>query len=245
MPYASLGDLQLYYEEFGRGETVLFLHSHFSRGLLAFGAQIQPFQGQYRCLFPDLRGHGRTICSDLTWDSRRAADDLPAFLDALGVDHAHIVGYSFGCSVGLYFAAKYPQRVLSLCCIGASNEPVPDGSEEFLPERLIAAGDWDTIETMNARHFDAHQGNWQEYLRQTVRDWRTHPSLTEEEWRAVCCPVFFINGEHDPFGNVRALQAKCPHAQVYEVPGGSHRPHFAMDQAKEINETILAFLSVH
>lgn len=48
MPYVSLKDLKLYYEELGRGETVLFLHSHFSRGILAFGAQIQPFQGKYR-----------------------------------------------------------------------------------------------------------------------------------------------------------------------------------------------------
>ena len=56
MPYVSLKDLKLYYEELGRGETVLFLHSHFSRGILAFGAQIQPFQGKYRCIIPDFRG---------------------------------------------------------------------------------------------------------------------------------------------------------------------------------------------
>jgi len=50
MPYAKLNDLNMFYEEFGRGETVLFLHSHFSRGLLAFSGQILPFSGRYRCL---------------------------------------------------------------------------------------------------------------------------------------------------------------------------------------------------
>ena len=73
MPYAELNGLNLYYEEFGRGETVLFLHSHFSRGLLAFSGQILPFSGKYRCLFPDFRGHGRSICDDLTWNSRSVA----------------------------------------------------------------------------------------------------------------------------------------------------------------------------
>ena len=34
MPYIKLNDLNMFYEEFGKGETVLFLHSHFSRGLL-------------------------------------------------------------------------------------------------------------------------------------------------------------------------------------------------------------------
>ena len=59
MPYAQVQDLKLYYEEFGVGEPILFLHSHFSRGLLAFSSQILPFQGKYRCIFPDFRGHGR------------------------------------------------------------------------------------------------------------------------------------------------------------------------------------------
>lgn len=243
MPYAVLGDLQLFYEDMGRGETVLFLHSHFSRGLLAFGAQIQPFQGHYRCLFPDLRGHGRTICTDLTWDSRRIADDMPAFLDSLGIERAHLVCYSFGCNVGMYMAAKYPQRVRSLVCIGASSQPVPEGSEDYLPENLLASNDTDTIETMKTRHFDAHKGNWQEYFRQTVQDWRAHPSLTEQEWSALRCPALFISGENDPFSNPDALQEKCPHAQVHKVIGGSHRPHFVMEQAKEMNALILDFLA--
>ena len=83
MPYAELNGLNLYYEEFGRGETVLFLHSHFSRGLLAFSGQILPFSGRYRCLFPDFRGHGRTTCDDLNWNSRMVADDMAMFLDKL------------------------------------------------------------------------------------------------------------------------------------------------------------------
>ena len=110
MPYAKLNDLNLYYEEFGRGETVLFLHSHFSRGLLAFSGQIIPFSGKYRCLFPDFRGHGRTLCDDLTWNSRMVADDMAMFLDKLGVHQAHIIGYSCGAYVGCYMAAKYPHK---------------------------------------------------------------------------------------------------------------------------------------
>ena len=56
MPYIKINDLDVFYEEFGRGEPLLFHHSHFSRGLLAFSAQILPFSGSYRCLFPDFRG---------------------------------------------------------------------------------------------------------------------------------------------------------------------------------------------
>lgn len=243
MPYIEVNDLQLYYEELGRGEPILFLHSHFSRGILAFGAQIQPFQGQYRCIFPDFRGHGRTICEDLTWDSRRIAEDMVVFLDKLGIESAHLIGYSMGTYVGMYMASNYPERVQSFVSIGGGVAPVPDGSEDFLPESLLARNDINFIEDLKTRHFDAHRGNWQEYLRQTVADWRNHPNMTEEEWKAITCPVLFINGEHDPFGSCTELQKKCPHAVAYEVKASGHRPHFVMEQGKEINELILKFLT--
>lgn len=118
MPYIKLNDLELFYEEFGRGETILFLHSHFSRGLLAFSAQILPFSGSYRCLFPDFRGHGRTRCGSLAWNSRMIADDMAGFLDALGIPSAHLFGYSCGAYVGCYMAAKYPEKVKSLVTVG-------------------------------------------------------------------------------------------------------------------------------
>lgn len=242
MPYATFKDLKLYYEDLGRGEPILFLHSGFSRGILAFGAQIQPFQGKYRCLFPDFRGHGRTICEDLTWDTRRIADDMIDFMDVLGIEHAHLFAYSMGASVGMYMASKYPERVCSLLAIGASSEPVPDGAEDFLPENLIARNDVDTIEDMKVRHREAHKGDWKIYMRQTVADWLNHPNLSDEEWAAIKCPVLFIKGEHDIFSSNTELKKKCPHAVTYEVPGGSHRPHFVMEQGKEINRLVLEFL---
>lgn len=242
MPYIQLNDLNLYYEELGIGEPVLFLHSHFSRGILAFGAQIQPFQGKYRCLFPDFRGHGRTICKDLTWNSRRIADDMAAFLDALGIHRAHLVGYSCGAYVGLYLAAKYPEKVRSLVTIGGGAYPRPQGAEDFLPENLLARQEETVIRETEARHMDAHRGDWRTFLEQTVADWKTHPNLTEEEWRNITCPALFINGENDPFGTCGELKEKVPQAQTYEVKGGSHRPHFVMEQGREINARILGFI---
>uniref|UniRef100_UPI0040578003 alpha/beta fold hydrolase n=1 Tax=Acetatifactor sp. TaxID=1872090 RepID=UPI0040578003 len=242
MPYVSFKDLKLYYEDLGRGEPVLFLHSGFSRGILAFGAQIQPFQGKYRCIFPDFRGHGRTICEDLTWDTRRIADDMIEFMDVLEIKRVHLFAYSMGASVGMYMSSKYPERVCSLVAIGASSEPVPDGAEDFLPENLIAKNDIATIEDMKVRHYEAHRGDWQTYMRQTVADWLNHPKLSKEEWAAIKCPVLFIKGEQDIFSSNTELKKKCPHAVTHEVPGGGHRPHFVMEQGKEINKLVLDFL---
>lgn len=94
---------------------------------------------------------------------------------------------------------------------------------------------------MKVRHYDAHQGKWQTCLRTTVADWKTHPDLSDKEWTSIKCPTFFINGEHDPFGTCAELQAKVPHAQIYEVKGGGHRPHFVGEQAEQLNTMILDF----
>lgn len=242
MPYIRLDDVNMFYEEFGKGETVLFLHSHFSRGLLAFSGQILPFSAHYRCLFPDFRGHGRTMCENLDWNSRLLADDMARFLDALEIKNAHLIGYSCGAYVGCYMAAKYPEKVRSLITIGGGSYPRADGAESFLPENLISGNDADFIEDMKLRHFEAHRGDWKTYLRRTVADWQAHPNLTAEEWNQIQCPCFFINGENDPFGTCAELQEKVPAARIYVVKGGGHHPHFVGEQIHEINTRMLEFL---
>lgn len=238
MSYTRLNDLELYYEEYGKGETVLFLHSHFSRGVVAFNGQINAFSVRYRCLFPDFRGHGKSKCESLEWNSRMIADDMANFIDALKLKSVHLVGYSCGAYVGCYLAAKYPDRVKSLTTIGGGAYPRPDGATDYLPENVTAS----FAEEMNVRHFEAHSGDWRTYLRMTVADWQTHPSLTDEEWNNIKCPVLFINGENDPFGTCEELKEKVLHSQTYEVKNGGHRPHFVTEQADEVNATILGFL---
>lgn len=243
MPYIKLNDLNMFYEEFGRGEALLFLHSHFSRGLLAFSGQILPFSGRYRCLYPDFRGHGRTMCKSLNWNSRIIADDMADFIGSLGIEAVHLVGYSCGAYVGCYMAAKYPKKVKSLVTIGGGAYPRPEGSGDFLPEKLEEKNETDFIEDMKERHYDAHQGDWRTFLRMTVADWQAHPNLTDEEWAAIKCPAFFINGENDPFGTCDELREKVSGSEVYEVKGSGHRPHFVGERAEDINTKILAFLS--
>lgn len=243
MPYAKLDDVNIFYEEFGKGETILFLHSHFSRALLAFSGQILPFQKNYRCLFPDFRGHGRTTSESLYWDSRMIADDMAQFLDVLGIESAHLIGYSCGAYVGCYMASKYPDKVKSLITIGGAVYPRPEGSDDYLPENLLRKNETEFIETIQLRHLDAHRGDWQTYLRMTVDDWKKHPCLSDDEWKNIKCPALFINGEHDPLGTCTELQEKVPVSKIYEVKGGGHRPHFVGEQIDEVNTLILDFLN--
>ncbi len=44
-------------------------------------------------------------------------------------------------------------------------------------------------------------------------------------------------------GLVKNYRKKVPDAEVYEVKGGGHHPHFVGDQIEEINARMLEFLA--
>ncbi|MHA6529668.1 alpha/beta fold hydrolase [Paenibacillus sp. BAC0078] len=248
MPHIQLNDLDMFYEKMGTGEPVIFLHSSYSRGILAFASQILDFQNAYTCYFPDFRGHGRTRCESLAWSTPQLANDILEFMDKMNIPKAHLIGYSLGAGVAAYVAVNAPQRVASLTAIGHSGFNDPAGADEYEPEWLLAHGKHDFIQQMLERHQEAHRGNWQEFMRQSAADWRLFPQLTEEQLRSILCPALFIAGEHDPFvkeAQLQLLTALAKHSEYLVVPGGSHRPHMLRESPLLVNDSILQFLKMH
>lgn len=247
MPYQKVNDLDVFYEEIGCGEPILFLHSAYSRGILAFSGQIQPFYSAgYRCLYPDYRGHGRTICKNLEWNSDQIAEDMICFLDNLQIEKVHLIGYSTGGGIAYYMASNHPERVKSIISIGNGGEIDSSGAENFLPEELLKQGANEFITKIKTLHAEAHGGNWQEYLRQEVNDWKEHPCLTAEDWAHIKMPMLLIAGENDNFASKEKLEKikqRCAQAEIFVVKNCGHRPHFPNEQAKIVNERMLAFLS--
>ena len=75
--------------------------------------------GQYRCIAPDIRGFGETedLPIDATRGLRDPADDLCELLNTLGIESAHIAGWSAGAGVIMQFAIDHPERTKSLTLI--------------------------------------------------------------------------------------------------------------------------------
>ncbi|QHW34888.1 alpha/beta hydrolase [Paenibacillus rhizovicinus] len=236
----------MFYEQLGAGETVIFLHSGYSRGILAFASQMLDFQKKYNCYFPDFRGHGRTRCESLAWSTPQIADDILAFMDEQDIPTAHLIGYSLGANVGLYLAVLHPERVTSLTTIGTSGFCDPAGVEQFEPEWLIANDQQDMIDQMTERHAEAHRGDWQAHMRESAQDWRLYPQLTPDQLGGISCPALFITGEHDPFAGeerVKHLASLVAGSAYLVVPSGSHRPHMVRENPTLVNDTILQFLA--
>ncbi len=235
----------MFYEKMGTGEPIIFLHSGYSRGILSFASQMLDFQKNYTCYYPDFRGHGRTRCDSLEWNTPQLAADIIDFMDGMNISRAHLIGYSLGASVALYCAVNNPERISTLTTIGTSGFADPTGADEFEPEWLIENEKQDVINQMIERHEEAHRGNWQEHMRQATRDWRLYPLLSKEQLSNIHCPSLLITGENDPFvgeEKIQFLSSLIKNSQYLVVKGCSHRPHMLRENPVFVNDYILNFL---
>lgn len=100
----------------------------------------------YRVFAPDLPGHGRSEGPAL--DSIDAmADWLEAFLDAVAVPEAAVVGHSMGSLVAYVFASRFPERTRKLVLLGVSvpmavNDALLDAAEDDDHAAIDMANAW-------------------------------------------------------------------------------------------------------
>lgn len=111
----SVNGETLNYVKEGQGPAVVFLH--FLGGFsYQWRHQIAELKDRYTCIAFDHRGFGFSTFNG-RWDVPTAARDLKAGLDALGIEKAHIVGYSMGGPIALVFNSQWPEMVRSLILI--------------------------------------------------------------------------------------------------------------------------------
>jgi pimeloyl-ACP methyl ester carboxylesterase len=120
--------VQLYVEETGTGEPILFMHE-FGGHFLSWEPQVRYFSRRYRCITYAARGWPPSEVPDdvAQYSQARAADDAANVLDALGLRKAHLVGLSMGATAAIEFGIRHPGRALSLTVAagggGGSTDP--------------------------------------------------------------------------------------------------------------------------
>lgn len=109
---ARCGDIDIGYNDVGKGEAVLFLHG-FPHNRSLWAAQLSALFDRARCIAPDLRGFGSsTVAAPYSMD--QYADDAVALLDALSIERAVMCGLSMGGYVALALWRRHRARVRGL-----------------------------------------------------------------------------------------------------------------------------------
>jgi 3-oxoadipate enol-lactonase len=110
----NLDDFHMAYTDAGQGVPLLFIHGYpLSRQL--WQPQVDGLADVARILAPDLRGHGDSSATPPPYSMELFADDLNAFLDAIGITQPVVIcGLSMGGYVAFAFYRKYAQRMAGL-----------------------------------------------------------------------------------------------------------------------------------
>ena len=87
-------------------------------------------------VFADLRGCGRSTAGlpDQAYNPDAATTDLLAALDALGIERADVLGFSYGGLLAQRLTLAAPRRVRRLIIASSSIPPVPDDAYDDWPE---------------------------------------------------------------------------------------------------------------
>jgi non-heme chloroperoxidase len=107
---------QLYYEEAGTGETVIFVHG--SQADYRFHLpQVDALKENYRVITYSRR-YNYPNRSEYNPNNKFSvfseAEDLNTLIHYLGSEPVHLVGHSYGGLISMAFAIKYPEKVNSL-----------------------------------------------------------------------------------------------------------------------------------
>jgi len=265
MPYFNLDDaVQLYYEEEGQGQPIIFIHGVWMSGRF-FHKQLPYFGQNYHAIALDMRGHGRSAHFHSGHTMNTYAQDVHAFIKGKGLTDVVLVGWSMGGLVMLdYFRQFGAENIKAGVLIdqGASDFKWPDWESGLfdLPTLayIMSAVQTDRttmvkgmIPTMFKEAPPESEVKWMlaEYLRvpesiasavffdQSLQDYR-------QELSDITVPVLIIFGGDEnkavPNSAGEHLQQNIPNARLVIFEDSSHCPF--LEETDRFNQEVDQFI---
>lgn len=248
MALIDLNGAELYYEDCGSGQAIVFAHGR-GGNHLSWWRQVAELSRGYRCVTFDHRSFGMSKRRDEAGQEAFAGDVL-ALLDHLDIAQAHLVGQSMGGRTCLDLALAHPERVLGvvladtiagvvdpeLAGLVAALGPAP---KDLMP-RVLSAGFrtrepelaflYERIEALN--HVAGHP-----LALQTKGPGRA-------DLQRCRCPVLLVVGDQDPLVSVAAAQwlaRQLPDARLEVIADAGHSAYY--EKPGDFNRLLRDFLS--
>lgn len=187
MAYARINGIQLHYELHGHGPPLLLITGFAAEGN-QWQHQIRVLQEHFLVISFDNRGIGKSDIPPGPYNTELLADDCASLLTHLGIQQAHVCGYSLGGRIAQMLAINHPTRVNRL--ILASTSMRSYALSRFILKMIIAM---------------LKQGLPNHYRIKASLPWFYSPAFFEDE-RKVDYFCHFLGRQVAP--NVEGLQAQ-------------------------------------
>ncbi|MFA1627002.1 alpha/beta fold hydrolase [Rhizobium mongolense] len=192
----NVNGMQIYYEVSGDGDPLVVLHGAYMN-IPSMGTIIPKLAKTHKVYALEFQGHGRTTDIDRPITYPNLADDVAAFMDAVGLKKADIFGYSMGAAAGLQVAIRHPEKVNKL--IAASVAYDAEGWQPefraFIPQMTVEmfvgmpfAKDY--------RKLAANPDGFPALVKKLIA-LEHEPIAWEADVKAVKTPVLIVTGDAD------------------------------------------------
>ena len=121
MPVFEGQGVELYYEEKGNGQPVVFVHGTIC-DFRAWSSQVEALSQRFRTITYSRRyAHPNDRKGDVMDSTvQNNSADLEALIAGLGLERVHLVGHSQGGFIATYFAIQHPRLLRSLTLVNAA-----------------------------------------------------------------------------------------------------------------------------
>jgi pimeloyl-ACP methyl ester carboxylesterase len=188
--------MQMYYEVSGSGAPLVVLHGAYMN-IPDMGAIIPKLARTHRVYALEFQGHGRTTDIDRPITYQNLADDVAAFMNAVGLQKADVLGYSMGAIAGLQLAIRHPAKVNKLVAASVAYD-LEGWQPEFkavIPTMTVEM----IVQMPMAKEYPklaANPKGFPELARKLIA-LEKEPMAWESEVKALKTPVLIIAGDAD------------------------------------------------
>ena len=192
----EVNGMQMYYEVSGTGNALIVLHGAYMN-IPSMGSIIPKLAETHKVYAVELQGHGRTTDIDRPITYPNLADDVAAFMDAVGLTKADVFGYSMGAAAALQLAIRHPEKVSKLVAASVAYDTAGWQPEfkAFIPQMTV-----DMFLNMPfAEEYRKLASNPEGFpaLVEKLIALEHEPMAWENEVKALKMPVLIISGDAD------------------------------------------------
>lgn len=225
--YKKINGIRLYYEIYGTGRPLFFLHGS-GGSIRSSTAKIRYFQKYFKVIAVDSRAHGKsidTLSRQLTYV--QMANDIKVLMDSLNIDSAYISGQSDGAILGLLLAINFPAKVAKLATYGVNAFPgkkaIFDEIDNMVNDSLKTTKDFDKRRLYSLLAYQ--------------------PNITREDLKKIKCPVLIMSGDRDVIRLEHSIQIfnSIENSNLFVMPGATHSG--SVEKPELFNMVLLDFLN--
>ncbi|HLM00606.1 MAG TPA: alpha/beta fold hydrolase [Pyrinomonadaceae bacterium] len=245
MHYAEQGDAE--------GKPVILIHG-ITDSWFSWSRVLPLLDKKHRVYAVDLRGHGDTDRPERGYAMKDFAADVVAFMDAMKIKKAAVVGHSMGSFVAMQTALDAPERVGKLLIMGtattARNDVTVDLQKEFenlrdpVDEKFVRDFQVSTSsETVPQEFID---GVVRQSMKLPARVWKAAlAGVMAEDYKPrlgkIKAPTLIIWGENEnifPRPEQDILKAKITNSTLKIYPKTGHSPQWEYPEifARDLSE---------